>query len=102
MAVWLAVEVRRHGSAASQAGLDGDWVGDQPEVRRPMRLRRVGSRRMGAKGISNLTKLISNCNMTISFFDRLEEIRFLSSHEIIFKRIIKAHLENLLHMQKVY
>lgn len=30
-----------------------------------------------AKGLSNLSKLIDNCNLTIAFFDKLEEIRVL-------------------------
>lgn len=55
-----------------------------------------------AKGLSNLSKLISNCNATISFLDRLEEIRNLYDHEALFRSLVKNHLRNLLAMQNTY
>lgn len=41
-----------------------------------------------AKNISNLSKLISNCNMTIAFLDKLEEIRTLYHQESLFRDVI--------------
>jgi hypothetical protein len=55
-----------------------------------------------SKGISNLSKLIANCNMTIAFFDKLEELRSLYPQEFIFRKIIKVHIGNLLRMQNQY
>jgi hypothetical protein len=55
-----------------------------------------------SKGISNLSKLIANCNMTIAFFDKLEELRSLYPQEYIFKKIINVHISNLLRMQNQY
>lgn len=63
-------------------------------LRRVMKLR--------AKNLSKLSKLISNCNLTVAFMDNLEEIRALHPHESIFREVIKLHLQNLLHMQTTY
>jgi hypothetical protein len=53
---------------------------------------------IGLKGISNLSKLIASCNMTIAFLDKLEELRPLYPQEFNFKKIIKVHISNLLRM----
>jgi hypothetical protein len=37
--------------------------------------------KLWSKNLSNLSKLIANCNMMVTFFDRLEEIRSLYSSE---------------------
>jgi hypothetical protein len=55
-----------------------------------------------SKNLSNLSKLISNCNLTIEFFDKLEEIRSLYPQEQTFRAILKQHIGNLLFMQKTY
>jgi hypothetical protein len=55
-----------------------------------------------SKGISNLSKLIANCNMTIAFFDKLEELRSLYPQEFNFGKTIKVHIGNLLRMQNQY
>jgi hypothetical protein len=55
-----------------------------------------------AKNLSNLSRLIANCNMTDAFFDRLEEIRTLYSSELKFRDIIKEHIRSLLRMQNKY
>ena len=58
--------------------------------------------KLWAKKFSNLSKLIENCNLTIAFFDRLEEIRRLSNAELVFRKMIKTHYCNLLAMQNTY
>lgn len=63
-------------------------------------LRRILKR--WAKGLSSLSKLISNCNMTIAFLDKLEEIRCLHPLESRFRNIIKSHIKVLLAMQNDY
>lgn len=55
-----------------------------------------------AKGISNLSKLISHINLTIAFLDKVEEIRPLYLHEATFRNVIKTHIQNLLRMQRIY
>jgi hypothetical protein len=40
--------------------------------------------------------------MTVAFFDKLEEIRFLYPHELKFRNIIKEHIRTLLSMQNQY
>lgn len=55
-----------------------------------------------AKDLSNLSKLISNCNLTIAFFDNLEELRRLSFSEARFEEIIRMHIKYLLAMQSTY
>jgi hypothetical protein len=49
------------------------------------------------KNVSNLAKLISNCNITIGFLDKLEESRILLHEESCFRNIIKNNLQTLLH-----
>jgi hypothetical protein len=58
--------------------------------------------RLWARNISNLSILIANYNMTIAFFDKLEEIRPLSRHEFKFRVIIKRQINNLTAMQNTY
>jgi hypothetical protein len=55
-----------------------------------------------AKNFSNLAKLISNCNLTIAFLDKLEEFRNLQPQEAAFRKVIKTHIRNLLSMQNAY
>jgi hypothetical protein len=55
-----------------------------------------------SKGISNLSKLIANCNMTIAFLDKLEELRPLYPQEFNFRKIIKVHITSLLRTQNQY
>jgi hypothetical protein len=55
-----------------------------------------------SRNLSNLSKMISNCSLTIEFFDKLEEIRDLHHQESAFRAIIKSHISNLLFMQKTY
>lgn len=55
-----------------------------------------------AKNLSQLSKLISNCNATIAFFDKLEDLRILFSHEGAFRNMLKNHIRNLLAMQNAY
>lgn len=55
-----------------------------------------------AKSFSNLSKLISNCNLTIAFFDKPEEIRNLYPQEASLRDIMKSHIKNLLSMQNAY
>jgi hypothetical protein len=58
--------------------------------------------KLWSKNLSNLSKLIANCNMTVAFFDRLEEIRALYPNESKFRDIIKEHIRFLLRMQNQY
>jgi hypothetical protein len=58
--------------------------------------------KLWSKDLSNLSKLIANCNMTVAFFDRLEEIRTLYFSELKFRDIIKEHIRTLLRMQNQY
>ena len=47
--------------------------------------------------LSTIKALISDCNKVILFFDELEEIRPLSRPEVNFRRVVKLHLEDILH-----
>jgi hypothetical protein len=58
--------------------------------------------KLWARNLSYLSNLIANCNMTIAFFDKLEEIRPLSHHEFKFRVIIKGQIHNLTAMQNTY
>jgi hypothetical protein len=58
--------------------------------------------KLWSKNISYLKNLISNCNLTIAFFDKLEEIKRLYPQESKFRTLIKDHIRNLLAMQKEY
>lgn len=55
-----------------------------------------------SKSLSNLTRLINNCNLTIAFLDKLEEIRCLYPQEAAFRSVIKRHIRNLLAMKTAY
>lgn len=57
--------------------------------------------KLQARKFSNLSRLISNCNITISFFDKLE-IRNLYPQELSFRVVLKAHIKNLLAMHQAY
>ena len=46
--------------------------------------------------------LISSCNKVILLLDNLEELRPLFRQEFNFRKIVKLHLENLLHTQFLY
>ena len=52
--------------------------------------------------LSTVKALISNCNEVILYFDEMEEIRPLSWPEFNFRRIVKLHLQDILHWQYVY
>ena len=52
--------------------------------------------------LSTVKALIADCNKVIIFLDNLEEIRPLSWPEFNFRRIVKLHLEDILHWQFVY
>jgi hypothetical protein len=58
--------------------------------------------KLWAKNLSNIKRWIANCNLTIAFLDRLEELRPLFSHEFSFRNVIKTHIGNLLSMQREY
>jgi hypothetical protein len=58
--------------------------------------------KLWSRYISNRKKLIANCNLTIAFFDKLEEIRTLHLVESRFRIIIKNHVCSLLRMQNQY
>ena len=52
--------------------------------------------------LSTVKALIADCNKVIIFLDNLEEIRPLSWLEFNFRRIVKLHLEEILHWQFIY
>jgi hypothetical protein len=58
--------------------------------------------KLWSKNLSNLSRFIANCNMTVAFFDRLEEIRPLYPSELKFRDIIKEHIRSLLKMENHY
>lgn len=58
--------------------------------------------KLQAKNISNLSKLITNYNIIVAFFEKLEEFRTLHSHEFRFRNIIKEHVNSPLRMQNQY
>ena len=49
-------------------------------------------------GLSRLKLLMNACNAVILAFDNLEEQRPLCRHEFNFRKIVKLHLEELLHL----
>ena len=49
-----------------------------------------------SKNLSNLNKLIYNCNWVLSLMDGLEDQRPLSRLESIFRGLVKSHLSSLL------
>ena len=52
--------------------------------------------------VSKLKLLIAKCNHVIFLLDDLEEWRPLFVHELNFRKIVKVHLEKLLHLQFLY
>jgi hypothetical protein len=58
--------------------------------------------KLWSNNISNLSRLIANCNMTVAFFDRLEEIRSMYTSKLKFRDIIKEHIRFVLRMQNHY
>ena len=52
--------------------------------------------------VSELKLLISKSNHVVFLLDELEEWRPLFRQEINFRRIVKSHLEKLLHLQFLY
>ena len=52
--------------------------------------------------ISKLKVLISKCNEVILCLDGLEELRPLFRPEFNFRKVVKLHVENLLHLQFLY
>src|ERR1043165_6949587 len=64
------------------------------------RLRRV--LKHWQRNFSSIKVLISKCNRVIFILDCLEDFRKLSVPESNFRKIVKLHLEKLLHWQHVY
>lgn len=62
---------------------------------------RVGLRKW-SRSLSNINKLIHNCNWVLSLMDGLEEQRPLSRLESSFRRLVKNHLANLLEPKRKY
>lgn len=62
---------------------------------------RAGLKRW-SKSLSNLSRLIHNCDFVLAMLDGLEDQRPLSNHERIFRVIVKQHLANLLEAQRIY
>ena len=52
--------------------------------------------------ISKIKVLISKCNEVILCLDGLEEVRPLCRPEFNFRKVVKLHVEKLLHIQFVY
>ena len=52
--------------------------------------------------VSKLKLLISKCNHVIFLLDELEEWRPLFRQEFNFRKIVKVHLEKLLHLHCMY
>lgn len=55
-----------------------------------------------SKSLSKLSSLITNCNMAVSFVDRLEELRDLTLAEWNFRCIIKAKILEYLKYKQIY
>lgn len=62
---------------------------------------RTGLRKW-SKNLSNLNKLIYNCNWVLSLMDGLEDQRALSRLENAFRKLVKSHLANLLKSKRIY
>nr|XP_020149932.1 uncharacterized protein LOC109735140 [Aegilops tauschii subsp. strangulata] len=54
------------------------------------------------KNISKLKTLVCKCNNVIVLLDELEEYMPLYRHESNFRKVVKAHVEKLLHLQCLY
>lgn len=52
--------------------------------------------------LSKLKKAIQAGNEVVLFFDNLEELRPLTRIEFNFRKIVKLHIEDLLHLQFIY
>lgn len=52
--------------------------------------------------LSKIKALIVDCNKVILYLDGLEEVRPLTWPEMNFRRIVKLHLEDILHLQFIY
>ena len=52
--------------------------------------------------LSTVKALIADCNKVIIFLDNIEEFRPLSWPEFNFRKIVKLHLEDILHWQFIY
>jgi hypothetical protein len=55
-----------------------------------------------SRKLSNLNKLIYNCNWVLLLLDGLEDQRTLSRLETIFRSLVKHHLSSLLEAKKIY
>jgi hypothetical protein len=55
-----------------------------------------------SKNISNLGNLITKCNFTLALLDGLEELRFLSTAEKNFQRILQEHKRKLIEARRIY
>jgi hypothetical protein len=55
-----------------------------------------------SKSLSNLSKLIHNCNWVLLLLDGLEEQRALSSLESKLRSLVKAHLSSLLDSRRIF
>jgi hypothetical protein len=58
--------------------------------------------RKWSKSLSNLNKLIYNCNWVLQLLDGLEDQRILSRLENSFRRLVKHHLSQLLDSKRKY
>ncbi|XP_073360718.1 uncharacterized protein [Aegilops tauschii subsp. strangulata] len=54
------------------------------------------------KNISKLKTLVCKCNNVVLLLDELEEYRPLYRHESNFRKVVKNHVEKLLHLQCLY
>jgi hypothetical protein len=55
-----------------------------------------------SKNLSNLSKLIYNCNWVLLLLDGLEDQRLLSRLETSFRKLVKLYLSNLLESRRIY
>lgn len=55
-----------------------------------------------SKEISQLNKIIHNCNWVLATLDGLEDQRRLSMVERNFRKIVKEHLQNMLQAKRIY
>jgi hypothetical protein len=55
-----------------------------------------------SKNISNLNRLIYNCNWVLLLMDGLEDQRALSHIESVFRTLVKSHLATLLDSKRAY
>lgn len=55
-----------------------------------------------SKELSQLNKVINNCNWVLALLDGLEDQRGLSLIESNFRKIIRSHLQKLLEAKRKY